>query len=383
MYAVKPWGKVLLIGSGVGAYAMGIGMRWRESNVLLIEKRVDPSYELSLRRRCVCTAQTVKLLTDLGCTTTRIEGILQRAKGWRFLRPNLEVIKESAVFPGCADGEAVYHCQEGSLLRMLRTEFLRFGGGISWGTEAFDAFESGDGSGAWSLRKMYGLETEAEAIITSAKGSSLAAALMVEDPNRMAVLFDEESGVFHPKRELIEKVFGLNDVVIVLGLGVVIHMWHTNSNLIAWRAIRRGQKGSSGFCTDGLHPLIREVLEGSAERHSRVRLLPATTPAIKDSVMHVKMSVLGEGLLPVDPFEWRGDRARCLIEEASALCRAFYGKKYHRGSVAYLLRGIEQDSLSKRASLLRRDLEDAERFMAVHPVIEEEPGAAPIQRVSS
>ncbi|ESL10288.1 hypothetical protein TRSC58_01982 [Trypanosoma rangeli SC58] len=383
MYAVNPWGKVLLIGSGVGTYAMGIGMRWRESNVQLIEKRVDPSYEHSLRRRCVCTNQTVKLLTDLGCTRTKIESILQRAKGWRFLRPNLEVIKESAVFPGCADGEAVYHCQEGLLLRMLRTEFLRFGGSISWGTAAFDAFESGDGSGSWSLRKMYGLETGAEAIITTAKGSSFAPVLMVEDPNRMAVLFDEESGIFHSSREHIEMIFGSNDVAIVLGLGLVIHMWHMSNNLIAWRAVRREQKGGSGFCTNELHSSIREVLENSVERQARVRLLPATTPAIKDSVSHVKLSVLGEGLLPVDPFEWRGDRARCLIEEASALCRAFYGKKYHRGNVAYLLRGLEQDSLSKRASLLRRDLEDAKRFLAVHPVIEEEPDAVLIQRVSS
>ncbi|EKG06155.1 hypothetical protein TCSYLVIO_002757 [Trypanosoma cruzi] len=382
MYAVNPWGKVLLIGGSVGTYAMGIGMRWRESNVQVIEKRVDPRYELALRRRCVCTGQTVRLLTDLGCTKVRIESVFQRAKGWRFLRPSLEMIKESTVFPGCADGEAVYHCEEGSLLRMLRTEFLRFGGGVSWGTEAFDAFESGDGSGAWCLRKTYGLETEAEAIITMAKVSSLASVLMVDNPDRMAVLFYEEHGVFCPNKELIEKVFGRNDVAIVMGLGMVIHLWYTN-NVIAWRAIRREQKGSSGFCINELHPVIRNVLENSVEKHSRVRLLPATMPAIKDSVLHVKLSVLGDGLLPVDPFEWRGDRARCLVEEASALCRAFYGKKYHRGNVAYLLRGIEQDSLSKRASMLRRDLADAERFLAVHPVIEEEPHAVSMQQVGS
>ncbi|RNF04026.1 hypothetical protein TraAM80_05476 [Trypanosoma rangeli] len=142
------------------------------------------------------------------------------------------MIKESAVFPGCADGEAVYHCQEGLLLRMLRTEFLRFAGDISWGTVAFDTFESGDGSGAWSLRKMYGLETEAEAIITTVKGSSFASVLIVEDPNRMAVLFDEESGIFYSSRELIEMVFGSNDVAIVLGFGLVIHMWHMNNRFI-------------------------------------------------------------------------------------------------------------------------------------------------------
>lgn len=371
MYAVKPWGKVVLVGSSVGTYAMGIGMRWRESNVQILERRTDPSYELQNRRRCVCTHQTVKLLADLGCTRGKIEGILQRTKGWRFLRPNLETIKEGVVFPGCADGEATYHCQEGLLLRILRTEFLRFGGNISWATEAFDAFESGDGSGLWSLRKMYGSETEAEVIVTTAKGSPFVSTLMVDDLNRVAVLFDEDLGVFCPDREVLEKVFGSSDVVILVGSGWVIHMWHTG-DVVTWRALRRGLKKGADFNPNELHPLLRGALDSSTDRASRVRIVPATTPAIKDSAAHVKLSVLGDGLLPVDPFEWRGDRARCLIEEASALCRAFYGKKFHRGNVAYLLRGIEQDSLAKRASLLRRDLEDAGDFLEVQPVIEEE-----------
>ncbi|KEG14026.1 hypothetical protein DQ04_00661040 [Trypanosoma grayi] len=381
MYAVKPWGKVLLIGSSVGTYAMGIGMRWRESNVHIIEKRVDPRYELGNQRRCVCTSHTVKLLKDLGCTVSKIEGILERAKGWRFVTPELETIKEGVVFPGCSEGEPAYHCQEGRLLRILRTEFLRFGGDISWGSEAFDAFESGDGSGTWSLRKTYGLETEAEAIITTAQGSPFAPLLIAEDPNRVAVLFDEDSGISHPVRCVVDKLFASSDVVIVVGSGVVIHMWHSNG-VVTWRAIRRGRKGRTDLHDVALHPAIQDVLEGSIDKLSRVRILPATTPAIRDSASHVKLSVLGDGLLPVDPFEWRGDHARCLIEEASALCRLFYGKKYHRGNVAHLLRVIEQDSLAKRASLLRRDLEDAEHFLSAQPVIEEDARAIAFERVT-
>ncbi|KAH9601075.1 hypothetical protein LSM04_009372 [Trypanosoma melophagium] len=382
MYAVKPWGKVLLIGGSVGTYAMGIGMRWRESSVQIIEKRVDPRYEVNNRRRCVCTNQTMKLLADLGCTLGKIESVLKRVRGWRFVNSNLEIIKEGVVFPGCADGEAAYHCREGDLLRMLRTEFLRFGGDISWGTEAFDAFESGDGSGAWSLRKMYGIETEAEAIITTVKGSQLSELLIEDDPNRIAVLFDEDSGVFHYEKAIFEKLFGSSDVVIVVGSGLVLHMWYTG-DVVVWKAIRRAQKGNENIQSIFSHPVIRHVINNSFDVVSRVRILPATTPAIKESVSQVKLSVLGDGLLPVDPFEWRGDRARCLIEEASALCRAFYGKKYHRGNVAHLLRGIEQDALAKRASLLRRDLEDAEHFLASQPTIPEYGQTTSMYRVAA
>lgn len=93
------------------------------------------------------------------------------------------------------------------------------------------------------------------------------------------------------------------------------------------------------------------------------------------------VSLLGVRLLPVDPFEWRGDKARTMVEEASTLCRACYGKKYHRGDVPSLLRHAEQDSLSKRASLLRRDLLDAELFFSVRPVPESEPTEPLIRRV--
>ncbi|CBH13773.1 hypothetical protein, conserved [Trypanosoma brucei gambiense DAL972] len=371
MYAVKPWGKVLLVGSGVGAYAMGIGMRWRESNVQLVEKRRDPSHELSNRRRCVITSQTLKLLRDLGCTNAKVERILQKAKGWRFVRPDLETIREGSIFPGCADGESVYHCAEGALQRTLRTEYLRFGGDISWETEAFDAFETGDGSGAWSLQKMYGLETEAEAIITTAKGTSLASLVIADDPDRLAVLFDEETGVSPGGRQTTERIFGAADVVIVVGSGLVIHMWHAD-NVITWRLIRKARREIQDLHSIALHPAIQEVLGSSTSKSSRVLIVPATTPAIKDSARDVKVSVLGDGLLPVDPFEWRGDRARCGVEEASALCRAFYGKKYHRGNVPRLLREVEQDALAKRAAILARDLRDAEHFLAVLPIIDGE-----------
>ncbi|KAG8342724.1 hypothetical protein ERJ75_000350900 [Trypanosoma vivax] len=371
MYAIKPWGKVVLVGSNVGTYAMGIGMRWRESIVRLVERRPDPRYELENHRRCVLTAQTMKLLKDLGCTTAKVENILRRARGWRFVRPDLEVVRESSTFPGCAEGEPAYHCSEGMLLRMLRSEFIRFGGNISWGTEAYDAFESGDGTGLWSLRKMYGMESEAEAIITTAKDSPLASLLIADDPNRIAVLFDEETGISPAEGTLTGKIFGSADVVLLVGEELVLHLWNIGDT-VAWRAIRRGRKENPDLQTLALHPAIHEMVARSVQRTTRMRVLPATTPAVKDTSSHMRVSILGDALLPIDPFEWRGDRARCNIEEASALCRAFYGKKFHRGNVPHILREVEQDSLAKRAAVLRRDLMDAEHFLCGKFAIEED-----------
>jgi hypothetical protein len=93
---------------------------------------------------------------------------------------------------------------------------------------------------------------------------------------------------------------------------------------------------------------------------------------------------MGDALLPVDPFEWRGDRLRTSVEEAAALCRGIYGKKYHRGHVPQILRGAEQDIISRRAFLLRRDLVDAEHFLAVHPQLPAEEGDQPqLKRVGA
>lgn len=383
MYAVKPWGHVILVGSCVGTYAMGIGMRWRESNVTVVEKRANPSYELAETRRCVVTDQTVKLLTDLGCTEKRVRSLLRPARGWRFLSPDLTLLREGVTFPGCALGETAYHCTEGSLLRILRSEFLRFGGTLDWETQAFDAYENNDGSDTWCLRREYGLGTNAEAILTMAKSTALSEMLVAPDPNKIAVLFDVEQGVRSASDAELNALFGASgDVAIVVGKGIAMHCWRSNAKECAWRLIRTAAKQSAvEDCLDGVHDMLREMVLGSEKRRSSVCALPGTTPAIKDSATHIRVGLLGDGLLPVDPFEWRGDNARCMVEEASTVCRLFYGKKYHRGDVPSLLRGAEQDAISKRANLLQRDLKDAEHFLAVHPQLESEPSSPEWRRV--
>ncbi|KAG5471538.1 hypothetical protein LSCM1_01632 [Leishmania martiniquensis] len=374
MYAVKPWGHVILVGSCVGTYAMGIGMRWRESNVTIIERRPNPSYERAKMRRCVLTEQTVKLLTDLGCTERKLLSVLRPARGWRIVSPDLTLLREGSAFPGCAIGESAYQCTEGVLLRTLRTEFLRFGGIIDWDTGAHSAYENRDGSDTWSLRKDYGLGTNADAIITMAKAAPFAEMLVARDPSRIAVLFDVECGVSELDCHSANVLFAHeSDVSIVVGRGIALHCWRTRASECAWRLIRNSSKHSSLDANmDGMHDALRGVIRNSSQRRSCVCALPGTTPAIKDEAAHFRLGLLGDGLLPIDPFEWRGDNARCMIEEASMVCRLFYGKKYHRGDVASLLRGAEQDSISKRANLLQRDLQDAEQFLAAHPLLERE-----------
>ncbi|EPY41025.1 hypothetical protein AGDE_02900 [Angomonas deanei] len=370
MYAVKPWGNVFFIGCSVGSYAMGIGMRWRESNVTIVERNANPSYELERTRRCVITEQSIKLLSDLGCTESKLRKILSPAKGWRFLSPTLEVLREGATFPGCAVGEPAYHCTEGSLLRALRTEYMRFGGSLSWGTTAHDAFENTDGTDTWCLRKEYGMSSDAEVILSTASQTSLNKLLFAEDPDRMAVVFNVREGVAGVTPEDRSRLVGDGcDTFIMVGQGVALHGWFFKEDKCSWRMITKGNEEEHE--ENPLDDRVKKLVSSAKESYKWP--LPVTTPAILDSAFHRKVSVLGDGLLPVDPFEWRGDNARVMIEEASTVCRAFYGKKYHRGNVSFLLREIEQDSLSKRSNLLRRDVMDAEHFLAVRPLLEEEP----------
>lgn len=385
MYAIKPWGKVYLVGSSVGSYAMGVGMRWRESYVTLVEKRPGPSYEKDSLARCVLTDQSVKLLTDLGCTEGKIRALLRPTGGWRFMSQQLEVLKESPTFPGCAVGEAAYHVSEGQLLRSLRSEFLRFGGSINWAAEAYDAYENNDGTETWCIKKDFGLGTSAEAIITTAKRTELGAALIADDPDQMTVMFDVDTGVSTIDAREEKALFGdKTDVSIVVGQGLAMHLWlmDPQKKLCSWRLVRSATKKDQLETMESVSPVFRSIVSSSTNRKQQVCLLPGTTPAIRDDQVHAKISVLGDGLLPVDPFEWRGDNARCAIEEASALCRAFYGKKYHRGDVPFLLRAVEQDSLTKRANLLKRDLVDAEHFLAIRPALDDEP-SEPIGRVAA
>jgi hypothetical protein len=372
MYAVKPWGKVMLVGRGVASLSLGIGMRWRESEVEIIEKIDGPYGELNLMRRCVLPENTIKQMEDLGVSKEILRGILRPAKNWKFIGAlGLETIREGSLYPGCSPMEPVYHCTEGRLVRLLRQEFMKFGGRFEWGSTAYDAFESADGSHTWTLRKDYGPGANAQSIISFCNNDAFNKLVLVDDPQRLAVLFDVRTGVLLNASEEVNAMLGASfDVTIAIGNGVALHMWRTMNHMevpvVAWKLICKGRTDFEQLL-QGLHPTLREVVGRSINVQSTMQRIPASTPAIRDDAHHHRISVMGDALLPVDPFEWRGDAVRTAIEEASALVRGIYGSKYHRGHIPQILRSTEQDVISRRAFLLRRDLVDAEHFLAVNP----------------
>ena len=382
MYAIKPGRKAYLVGSTVGSLVTGIGMRWRETVVEVIEKNQNPLYELDLTRRVVLPEAAVALLTDVGVTEHILRRQLRPAKAWRFVTKDLQPLREGMQYPGCAPSEPVYHIAEGRLLRLLRSEYSRFGGAISWGTEALDPYEATDGSGKWFMRKEYGPATDAETIISYSNSNlHFKREVFAEQPDAIVVLFDVTTGLCDKPSGDILALFGTDfDVVMALGASTALHMWviggPTTPSRVAWKLIGKGRSDIAAL-TDQLHPVLKLLMENSTHRRTRPLYIPATTPSFRDDMQHIRISVMGDAMLPVDPFEWRGDRALTEIQESSALIRAFYSEKFSRGNVAEQLRNIEQDSLARRATLLKRDLHDAEHFLSVRPELEEDTESGP------
>jgi hypothetical protein len=392
MYAIKPFGKAALIGSTIGSYTLGVGMRWRETDVEIVERRVDPFDEVDNLRRSILPQNTLRMLHDIGVTPGHLERHLLPARKWRFLTSlDLSPLREGEAYSGCAPLEPVFAIAEGHLVRLLRSQFLRFGGGIAWGSKAYDAFDTGDGSDTWTLRKEFGVSDKLEGIFSFAKSAAFFNELLVvDDHEKVKYAFDEFRGVCRkPSADIASLLFGTSDVdtAICVGDGVAVHLWRYHQRglwpsavererdgAVAWRCVATGKpvSGANGDKVSPmegeLHPLLRAMIsEHSSNQLKRVVVVPGTVPAIKDSARLFRAMLCGEALLPVDPFEWRGDRARVAVEEASAMVRALYGKKYYRGHMPTLMREMEQDSAAKRTNLLRRDLLDAEAYMAKAP----------------
>ena len=351
-------------------------MRWRETVCEIVEKKQSPMYELDLTRRIVLPESSISLLKDLGVTENIIRKQLRPAKAWRFITGDLQPLREGIQDPGCAPSEPVFHVSEGRLLRALRTEFCRFGGVVTWGTEALDPFEATDASGKWFMRKEFGPATDAEAIISYSNSNlHFKREMFAEEPDSIVVLFDVTTGVCNKPSTDILALFGTDfDVVMALGASTALHMWmiggQQHPNRVAWKLIGKGRSDIAAL-TDQLHPALKLLMEASVNKHTEPLLIPASTPSFRDDMQHIRISVMGDAMLPVDPFEWRGDRALTEIQEASALVRAFYSEKFSRGSVSEQLRNVEQDSLARRATLLKRDLRDAEHFLSVRPELDD------------
>ena len=381
MYSVKSGGRSVLVGSTIGAFACGIGMRHRETFAEVVDRRPDPYDELALMRRCVLPQAAVRALVDIGVSKPNLQRILTPAKRWKFITTELVTMREVDTYTGCSPTEPVFHCTEGDLLRMLRRDFMRFGGVMHWECHAHHAERmSSDGDGnKWMLHKNYGPVADAEVIVSFAKShDAFRKQLVVNDPDRFDVLFDQRRGVCKdPSKELLN-VFGKDfDVLLAIGHGAAIHLWKipNTQQHISFNMIVKGRTDSAA--TIGmLHPALASVVSGTMPQ---ALFLPGTAPAIKDEARFFNIGIAGESILPVDPFEWRGDFAMQSIEEASMMIRALYGNKFHRGNVAMQLREMEQDSIVRRANVLKRDLTDAEHFLAVNPVLPRDEDEEPEQ----
>eukprot|EP00796_Vickermania_ingenoplastis_P009709 gene9709-6805_t len=354
MYAVKPWGHVALIGGTVESYALGIGMRWRESNCLIVEKQSSPSFEQTLMKRCLITKGIVKLLTDLGCCERKIYGVLRPTKGWKIINDDLSEQRSSSFFPGIPSGEPSFHCSQGELLRILRSEFLRYGGSIEWGTSANATFFGNEKK--ISLRKTYGSSSDLEVVIdtTSSKRKNSCPATV----SSLRVT----RGVLKNNHQLTSLLFqSTADVVIIMGNSVAAHCWLKSHDHALWSIFQLVSDGSQEAPLKGI---FSNLFAASECVHSRVT---AVDVPFSDSLKpHENSCVLGDGLVPVDPFEFRGDNALHLIREASAFCKAIYGPKYHRGNIAHILPQFFSTVLAKRRSLHRRDQEDLAHFSNCH-----------------
>lgn len=361
MYAIKPCSNVGLIGATIESYALGIGMLWRETNCIVVEKQPHPSYERHLHRRCLIPKGGLKLLSDLGCSSTKIASILKPARGWRILTNRSEVIRTSACFPGSPEGEQCFHCSYGSLLRILRSEFLKYGGSVEWGTTCSGIIHSSDG--LYTMERTYGCPSSLETIIDTTATQGIFTG-KGEHPTKLVRI---TTGVTKLTEALGAAVFGAAcDVSILVGESLVAHCWVDNGN-IYWKAV---SEKNEELIPEKLDGLLSNLLTIAESKTSWSMVFPNVSLTYHPSG---KSCVVGDGLFPVDPFEFRGDNAMCMVKEASLLCREIYGKKYRRGDMTHILSHFANESLEKRKALFCRDEHDLQEFLHCNnPRLEQE-----------
>jgi hypothetical protein len=395
--SIKPWGRAAIIGQTVPALALGIGMRWRETVVQLVEKRPSPDWELTEHRRCVISQNAVRLLKDLGMTERLIMKELRPARRWRFVSNELTVMREGDQYPGTAPSEAVYHTTEGKLLRAMRREYLRFGGYIAWGTEAHEVAPLGDDEGLWELHRDFGTAHSLEAIVSATRHGPVIDALygLDEVAKVTTIDFDVSSGFSRTAPEPILNLFKPDvDFVVALGKGYILHMFkpQLDADLVSWRITqpvnsnlkeelpRQDENAAGGDVRDLFHPALRRLMATSEKKvHDTVRLPSRPSPLLTEA-RNSRLTIIGDSLYPVDAFELRGDRALVGIEDAASFCRHMYSTRFHRGFAPNDMREHEMDAIAKRAQLLQRDAHDVESFLeAMRELPAEGAEAAPQQ----
>lgn len=350
MYAIKPCGTVGLIGSTIESYALGIGMRWRESNCIIFDREKSPVFESNIYNRCVLSKRSVKLLVDLGCSEKKLLSICTPTKSWRAISASGDEIRFSSHFPGCPLGELSYHCTKGSLMHILRSEFLRYGGSIEWNSSVSKVVTSSEKK--VQIETTYGTSDELEAVICTASSLINNEVSPKCQENQLKIT----CGIVRQNSSLLNRLFGgSSDVSIIIGNQVTAHCWLMPNGLISFRIIKSADMDDS----KGGSELFTDLLASSSQSESWFSHIPETLTQYSDSG---SMCFLGDGLLPVDTFEFRGDNAHVMIQEASALCKEIYGLKYHRGNLSHIFSQFCNMALIKRKELFQRDCNDLNSF---------------------
>lgn len=350
MYAIKPCGTVGLIGSTIESYAIGIGMRWRESNCIVFDRKKSPVFEYHIHNRCVLTKRSIKLLEDLGCSEKKLLSICTPTKSWRAISASGDEIRLSSHFPGCPLGEISYHCTKGSLMHILRSEFLRYGGSVEWSSSVSKVITSSEKK--VQIETTYGTSTELEAVICTA--SSLINKEVL--PKCQKNQFKITCGIIKHNSSLFDRLFrGSCDVSIIIGNRITAHCWLMPNGELSFRVIKSPEMDDPNSDSE----LITELLASSSQSESWVTNIPQSFTQCDNSG---SMCFLGDGLLPVDAFEFRGDNAHVMIQEASALCKELYGLKYHRGNLSHIFPQFCKTALTKRKELFQRDCNDFNSF---------------------
>lgn len=246
---------------------------------------------------------------------------------------------------------------------------------------------STDGTGYWQLTKDWGAQQSLEAVVCGARRDSHpeAADVLFHRDDIAAVptvQFNVVTGVCTAPPEAIGQIFSGDgtqrtsgrsasavDYAVILARDTAVHVWRPiNDQLlyptgaVAWRRVSFSDADTTRGLSE-LHPAVRVMLSSSCEILDDTVHVPTSACPLMEEAHASRVTLLGSAMMPIDPFEFRGDRVMVDIEDATSLCRRLYTQRYHRGFTPTDFREYEMDCLTKRLHCVQRDLQDADMFL--------------------
>jgi hypothetical protein len=188
---------------------------------------------------------------------------------------------------------------------------------------------------------------------------------------------------------------------------VAMNVWRCGENQVEWQLVSQASSGRGmsseddahkkrvALATEEFHPTLRTLMtlknkKNCPVRHDMIRL-PLERPKLLfedetlsplDEAFRRVAITIGDSVIPIDPFGWRGDAAALAISEASNLTSRLFltTRKFHRGDTPHELRQFELDCITRRFSTsTTRDLKDAEMFLTVNPELPRDDDDTPDQ----